>query len=106
MIIELLEYTFSERNGQLVIDFKFNGDPPDSLRQDIFNIEFIEDYGFKPFQKEEGASETYLEDDFDDEDLYSINDFLNSEINEQVLVEFLKTYYKDNPDELPKLNSF
>lgn len=100
-MIDIVEYKVNERNGTITVKFRVGEDSDSVLRNDTFDLTFIEDYGFDIFQKETRYEETYISEDFDDEDAYAWENSFDDEINEQILNEFLKVYYEENKEDLP-----
>ena len=87
-MIDIVEYKVNERNGTITVKFRVGEDSDSVLRNDTFDLTFIEDYGFDIFQKETRYEETYISEDFDDEDAYAWENSFDDEINEQILNEF------------------
>lgn len=110
MITEIVEYYYNQKSQTLQVSFRTKDDTDEYIREDEFEIDYIENSGFSilenynyessdiPLTYEEDTDDLFLDDDFIEESEYNIDE------NELKL--FLVDYYTENPKKLPDSNLF
>lgn len=98
-VVEVLSHYIDKNQNIINIEFKLMDDDDDTVREDIIEYSFFEEFGYdnkKPFEMFESFLDEDDEDEWeDDEDIDYIND-------DDVLISFLNEYYIVYPNKLPK----
>ena len=110
MITGIVEYYYNQKSQTLQVSFRTQEDSDEYIREDEFEIDYIENSGFTiienynyessdiPLSYEEDTDDLFLDDDFIEESEYNID--------ENELKSFLVEYYTENPKKMPKQNLF
>jgi len=93
-IQELVFFYLHENSNQVEVQFRFNIDSDDEIRNDMIDLNEAIDFGFNLLMEDYDLHE----DDIEDEYYW----FQSPSIDEDVLILFLNEYYIVNSDKIPK----
>jgi hypothetical protein len=94
-VVEILMHFINKENNMLNVEFRLRDDDEDSVRQDIIEYAYVEDFGY---DETSGLLGSYS--DFDDEfDLFDDEEEIY--MDEESLLSFLNEYYTIYPDRIP-----
>lgn len=99
-VVEVLSHYIDKNQNIINIEFKLIGDDEDTVREDIIEYSFFEEFGYdnkKPFE----MFESFLDED-DNEDEWGDDEDIDYIDNDDILISFLNEYYIVYPKKLPK----
>lgn len=93
-VIEIIAHHIDKTQNIINIEFKMMGDDEDTVREDIIEYSFFEEFGYD--------NKKDFEDFFDDDDIDEWDDDFEYVTNEDDLISFLNEYYVIYPKKIPK----
>jgi len=96
-VVEIDDYFINKDNNMLTVSFRMIGDMENTIREDIIEYTYLEEFGYNV----EDFSEDYDVFDDDWDDLEDDEDYGTSYIDEDELRSFLNEYYVVFPDKIP-----
>ena len=110
MISEIVEYYYNQKSETLQVTFRIKEDSEDYVRQDEFEIDYIENSGYYILEDYDYESTDYPIMYEEDTDELIIDEEVNNEkdykIDTSELKSFLQEYYNSNPKKLPDSTLF
>lgn len=110
MISEIVEYYYNQKSETLQVTFRLKEDSEDYVRQDEFEIDYIENSGYYVLEDYDYESSDYPIMYEEDTDELIIDEEANNEkeykVDKSELKSFLQEYYESNPKKLPDSNLF
>jgi translation elongation factor EF-Tu-like GTPase len=110
MISEIVGYYYNQKSNTLQVTFRLKEDSEDYVREDEFEIDYIENSGYYLLEDYDYESSDYpiiYEEDTDeliiDEEVHDEKDY---KVDTVELKSFLQEYYETNPKKLPNSNLF
>lgn len=99
-IVEVLSHYIDKNQNIINIEFKLMGDDDDTVREDIIEYSFFEEFGYDN-KKSYEMFESFLNED-DNVDEWDDDEDIDYVDNDEVLISFLNEYYIVYPKKLPK----
>ena len=99
-IVEVLSHYIDKNQNIINIEFKLRGDDDDTVREDIIEYSFFEEFGYDN-KKSYEMFESFLNED-DNVDEWDDDEDIDYVDNDDVLISFLNEYYIVYPKKLPK----
>jgi len=99
-IVEVLSHYIDKNQNIINIEFKLMGDDDDTVREDIIEYSFFEEFGYDN-KKSYEMFESFLNED-DNVDEWDDDEDIDYVDNDDVLISFLNEYYIVYPKKLPK----
>ena len=99
-IVEVLSHYIDKNQNIINIEFKLMGDDDDTVREDIIESSFFEEFGYDN-KKSYEMFESFLNED-DNVDEWDDDEDIDYVDNDDVLISFLNEYYIVYPKKLPK----
>lgn len=99
-IVEVLSHYIDKNQNIINIEFKLMGDDDDTVREDIIEYSFFEEFGYDN-KKSYEMFESFLNED-DSVDEWDDDEDIDYVDNDDVLISFLNEYYIVYPKKLPK----
>ena len=99
-IVEVLSHYIDKNQNIINIEFKLMGDDDDTVREDIIEYSFFEQFGYDN-KKSYEMFESFLNED-DNVDEWDDDEDIDYVDNDDVLISFLNEYYIVYPKKLPK----
>ena len=99
-IVEVLSHYIDKNQNIINIEFKLMGDDDYTVREDIIEYSFFEEFGYDN-KKSYEMFESFLNED-DNVDEWDDDEDIDYVDNDDVLISFLNEYYIVYPKKLPK----
>lgn len=98
-VLEIEDYYINKDNNMLSVSFRMIGDKENTIRQDIIEYSYLEEFGYELiFDNSEFDVFDDEWDEWDDED-----EEVETYLDEDELRSFLNEYYVVFPDKIPSL---